>query len=229
MVYRTLKSTALLALLLVAACGGKPPPKDPANTDEGTSEATPTPPAPKKCETLEEKCTATAKTIAKVKSAKLVFTPGETWTYAQGENNSVAQMSADGAVLAFASYTPDKDAKKDAAARDAAFAEIVKTISVTPPKGLKVNWKKPDAPQESNGLKLGIWQVQGAERGKKKGILLVVQGPVSDEHALIGAGFAAEDDEAGMGAISKSIESIKPDDKAVDDKKADDKKADDKK
>lgn len=223
MVYRTLKATALFALFLVAACGGSKPPKDPDDADTAVTEAPPPPPPPK-CESLDEKCKAKADTRALVKSAKLLFTPGEKWVYAQGEAQTIAQVSDEGAAFGLGSYTPDKDAKKDAAARDAAFGEIVKALGVTPPKGLKINWKKPDAPQESNGLKLGIWQVQGAERGKKKGILLVVQGPVADDHSLIGAGFAAEDDEAGMGAISKSIESIKPDEKADGDKKTDDKK-----
>jgi len=229
MVYRTFKAIAPLALLLVAAaCGGtQPGPNDPTDT-AGQETVVKPPPPPPKCEALDEKCAADEKTNAKVKSASILFKPAEKWIYAQGETQTIAQASEEGAVVVFGSYTPDKDAKKDTAARDTALGEVVKTISVTLPKGYKVNWKKPDNTQEVNGVKLNVWTAAGAERAKKKGTLLVLQAPLKDgEPALIGLGFAADDDEAGMTAVSKAIESIKADEKkADDDKKADDKKTD---
>jgi len=228
MVYRTLKATALLAVLPFAvACGGNQP--DPNVGGDGTdqpAEVKPPPPPPK-CESLAEKCAAKKSTVAKVKSAALLFTPGVKWIYAQEETHTIAQVSEDGAALVLGGYTPDKDAKKDAAARDAAFDEVVKALGATPPKSMKINWKKPDAPQDVNGFKLGVWQVLGAERAGKKGILLVLQSNLDEGHALIGAGFAAEDDEAGMTAISESINSIKADPKKGDADKADDDKKDD--
>ncbi len=227
MVYRILKATALLVVLSAAvACGGKTPPKDPVDEAGTTAEVKPPPPPPK-CEALDEKCAAEKKTLAKIKSASLLFTPGEKWIYAQGEDHTIAQVSEDGAALVLSSYTPDKDAKKEAAARDAAFGEVVKALGSTPPKGMKINWKKPDATEEVNAFKFGLWQVPGAERGKKKGILLVVQGPLDDGHSLIGAGFTEETDEAGMTAISDSIKSIKAEAKKSKDGKKDDDAKDD--
>ncbi|MDC0749345.1 hypothetical protein [Polyangium mundeleinium] len=211
MVNRTFKAIASLALLLVAAaCGGNQTEvKDPSNTGGETPEVKPPPPPPK-CESLDEKCAAKKDTTATVKSAKVLFQPAEKWVYAQGESQTIAQASEEGAVVVFGSYTADKDAKKDTAAREAALAELVKTTTVTLPKGYKVNWKKPDNVQEVNGVKLNVWTAAGSERGKKKGTLLVLQAPLKDgEPALLGLGFAADDDEAGMGAVSKAIESIK--------------------
>ncbi|MDI3286023.1 hypothetical protein [Polyangium sp. 15x6] len=210
MVYRTFKAIAPLALLLVAAaCGGNTPEPKPPEGD-GAEKTVETPPPPPKCESLDEKCAAKQGTTATVKSAKVVFQPAEKWTYAQGEAQTIAQASEEGAIVVFGSYTPDKDAKKDAAAREAALAELIKTTTVTLPKGYKVNWKKPDNTQEVNGVKLNVWTAAGSERAKKKGTLLVLQAPLKDgEPALLGLGFAADDDEAGMGAVSKAIESIK--------------------
>lgn len=213
MVYRTFKAIAPLAFLLVAAaCGGnKPDAKDATDTGSEPTEVTPPPPPPK-CESLDEKCASKGdKTIAKVKSADLTFTPAEKWIYAQGEAQTIAQASDEGAVVVFGSYAPDKDAKKDTAARDAALAELIKAAAITLPKGAKINWKqKPDS-QEVNGIKLNVWNLPGAERAKKKGTLLVLQAPLADDKALLALGFAADDDEAGMGAVSKAIESIKAD------------------
>jgi len=229
MVYRTFKAIAPLALLLVAAaCGGNQTDvKEPTDKD-GEPAVVKAPPPPPKCESLDEKCASKGdKTFAKVKGADLVFTPAEKWMYAQGDAQTIAQASEEGAVVVFGAYTPDKDAKKDTAARDAALAELVKAATLTLPKGAKVNWKQKPDNQEVNGIKLNVWNMPGAERAKKKGTLLVLQASLADDKALLALGFAADDDEAGMGAVSKAIESIKADEKkADDDKKADDKKTD---
>lgn len=210
MVYRTFKAIAPLALLVVAAaCGGNKPDTETPD-DANTAQVVDTPPPPPRCESLDEKCAAKKNTVAKVKSAKLTFHPAESWTYAQGDAQTIAQVSEEGAVVVFGSYTPDKDAKKDTAARDEALAEVIKAVNVTPPKGFKVNWKKPENTQTVNGIELNVWTAAGTERAKKKGTLLVLQAPLKDgEPALLGLGFAADDDEAGMGAVSKAIESIK--------------------
>ncbi|MDI1476902.1 hypothetical protein [Polyangium sp. y55x31] len=225
MVYRTFKAIASLALLLVAAaCGGSQTEVKEPEGDTGTP-AVETPPPPPKCESLDEKCASKGdKTVAKVKSADLSFTPAEKWIYAQGEAQTIAQASDEGAVVVFGSYAPDKDAKKDTAARDAALAELIKAAAITLPKGAKINWKQKPDNQEVNGIKLNVWNLPGAERAKKKGTLLVLQAPLADDKALLALGFAADDDEAGMGAVSKAIESIKAG--KADDKKADDKKSD---
>jgi len=230
MIHSILKPIALVAVVFAAAAcgGGQTPPDNPTDVN-GTGTTEPVKPPPPKCEALSENCKAEADTSAKAKSAGVEFKPAKDWIYAQGETSTVAQVSEDGAVIIIGSYTPDKDAKKDVAAREAALTELVKTISVTPPKaGLKVNWKKPlEGPPETNGLKLATFDVAGVERGKKKGTLLVLVAPIADDKALIGAAFADDNDTPGQEALDKTINSIKPDSSAGGDKKPEgDKKTD---
>jgi hypothetical protein len=236
MSYRSFHTSALIALVVLAtACGSKKPPEHPEGEEDTTEETTAeknTPPPPPKCEKLEEKCAAKKDATAEIKNANVAFKPTDGWFYAQGADETIIQAPDDSATFVATSYATDKDAKKDLANREAALASVVKSANATMPKGFKVNWKKPDDNRAPNGLKLELWQVPGAERNKKKGILLVVHGPLPEGRALIGVGFAADGDEKAPEAIMGSIESMKPGkagDKKADDKKADDKKADDKK
>jgi len=215
MVNRILKTTSLLAIVVAAAAcgGGQTKPTTSGDGPETTTGPTATPPpTPPKCESLDEKCAAKPDTLAKVKTASLLFKPGKDWIYAQGETYTIAQFSEDGAAFGLGSYTPDKDAKKDAAARDAGLAEIEKAIGTTPPKD-KINWKSPDDKIDANGFKLNVWTKPGAERGKKKGVLFIVHGPLDVDHTLVGAGFVEETDTDGQKAIDESIKSIIADSK----------------
>lgn len=229
MVHRNLLVTIVLSLALApVACGGKNAPlKDPDSEDVNKPKE---PPPPPKCESLDEKCSAKSDTVGKVKSASLTFTPPEKWTYAQLETYSIMQQSAEpnSAVLVIGSYTPDKDAKKNDAARDASFADLAKAMGASLPKGYKVAWKKPEAPMEANGLKMGTWVAAGSERAglkDKKGSLMIAHAPVDASHNLIAIGFVLDDDTKGQEAIQAVLTSIKPDAAAeAGDKKSEDEK-----
>lgn len=230
MVHRNFLATIVLALALApVACGGnKPKDKTPDEIEaENKIKAQPTPP---KCESLDENCVGKADTVAKVKSAGLAFKPPENWLYAQTESYSIMQQGTDpgAAMLVIGSYAPDKDAKKNDAARDAAFADLLKALGATLPKSYKVAWKKPEAPLDANGLKMGTWLAADVERSglkDKKGNMPIVHAPVDATHNMIAVGFALGDDEKGMEAIQNVLMSIKPDTSASEgDKKPEDDK-----
>jgi hypothetical protein len=196
-----------LTMLAVAAAGcPKPPPPPPPPQAEPEP-----PPPPPKCESLGEKCEAKPDTKAKITSSSLVFTPAAGWFYAMQSSATIAQASETGPGIAMMGYEGDpKDHKKDAAARDAAMAELVKQLGLAPLKR-KVSWKKPDDTKAVGTLKLGLWQLEEAgQRGTKKGPLLVVAGPTGDGNkGVIGIGFVPDDDKSQADvAIMKSIESI---------------------
>lgn len=188
-------------------CGNKPPPPPPPSPS-----AQPEAPPPPKCEDLKEKCSAKGDTKAKIASTSLVFVPTSGWTYAQLSIATIAQTSEDGACFAIMGYDGDaKDAKKDAAARDAALAELAKQLNLGQIKKKPlVNWKKADDNKTTAGdVKVGLWQVEGGTRGAKKGPLLIAAGPIEGGKGVIGLGFVPSDDSSGADqAILKSIESI---------------------
>jgi hypothetical protein len=231
MSYRSLTAASffLAVLFILPACGGAEPPP-PQQPQQPIVEAEPPPPPKlKKCESLDEECKAQASTKAKVKSGALVFKPTEGWVYAQAEEHTLAQSSADGAALVIGTYATEKDPRKDAANRDAAFDALLKSIGVTAPKQ-KVAWKKPQMPKEISGMKLGLWELGEVERGAgKKGPLLVVQGNLPEGRALIAVGFAPADQADSAEKIMASIDTLAPDDsadKAKDDKGSDEKAPD---
>lgn len=197
----------LFALILLAAASTgcpKPPPPPPQPVVEA-------PPPPPKCESLGEKCEAKSDSKAKITSSELQFTPATGWIYAQQSSATIAQSSETGPAIAMMGYEGDpKDLKKDAAARDGAFSELVKQLGLSPLKR-KVNWKKPDDTKTIGTMKIGLWQLEEAGvRGTKKGPLLVVAGPTgSGSKGIIGVGFVPEDDKSQADvAIMKSIESL---------------------
>jgi hypothetical protein len=212
MSYRSQKSAfALLAVLFVAsACGSKPPPKAEEAETATNTETPPAPPPPKKCESLEEKCKADKDTTAKVKTGGIHFKPTEGWSYAQGADNTLAQASDDGAVFIVSTYEHDaKDAKKDAANRDAAFDELVKAASVTPPKA-KIAWKKPQVQDAVGDIKLDFWAGIDSERNKKKGQLLVVHGPLPNGRVMLALAFGPADQAESMDKIKESLSTLAP-------------------
>lgn len=230
MVYRNFLAALFLALALAPlACGGNKPKEKTPDEIEAENKAK-DPPPPPKCESLDEKCSAKSDTMAKVKSAGLQFVPPEKWTYAQADTYSIAQVSGepDSAVLVIGSYAPDKDAKKNDAARDAVFADLTKTIGASLPKGYKVAWKKPEAPLEANGLKMGTWVAAGSERTglkDKKASLMIVHAPIDATHNLVAVGFVLDEDTKGQEALQTALTTIKPDTGAAEgDKKPEDEK-----
>ena len=203
---------ALAAAALVVGCGPKAPPKppEPEVTEPAPELAERTPPAPKKkkCEALDEACKALAGTKARVPHAPFTLEPAAGWTYAQLEAATIAQTSGTGPVLAAVGFDPS-DAKKDVANREAALEVAAKEAGVTLPKK-KIAWKKPEDKNDVHGLKVRLWQVEGATRAEKKGPLLVFDAVSADgKAALVGVGFVPADDGSNADqAIMQSIESI---------------------
>lgn len=208
MLFRPFTPLAFLAAVALAlGCGSKPPPK-PVEPPAASTEAEAKPPPPK-CEKLDEHCDAKADTRAKVAHAELYVTPVAGWVFAQGDAATVAQASDSGPAMAFTGYDEDKDAKKDAAARDAAVAELFKAIGVESKPAKKVPWKSPNSPKAIGDLKLDLWEIPaGYARGAKKGTVVVVAGSIGDGKGTLGVSFAPADDKSADDAIIKSFESL---------------------
>lgn len=194
----------MMLAALAAGCPKPPPvvpPPDPAAE----------PPPPPKCESVSEKCQAKPTTAAKITGVSLAFTPALGWIYAQMSSATIAQASETGPAIAFMGFDGDpKDAKKDAAARDTALGELAKQLGLAPLKR-KVNWKKPDEAKTIGTMKIGLWQLEEAQRGPRKGPLLLVVGATGDgTKELIGVGFVPDTDNTQAdAAIMRSIESLR--------------------
>jgi len=217
-------STVTLALAtLLMACGSAPKPKPtpkpvvaaPKKPKPPDAFDKPTPPpAPPKCESLAEKCTADKTTRARIAEATVVFTPPQGWTYAQESAASVAQTSDDGPALAVAAFTaaPDetKDPKKLDHRRDTLLQALGERLALKMPKA-KVLWKKPDKTLTVGAYPVSLYQLEGAGRLDKKGPLLVFASPLAADVVLIGVGFVSDDDNTDAdGAILAAIQSIGP-------------------
>jgi hypothetical protein len=206
---RALTISALpLCLAFALGCASetpKPPETPPAPVE--TAAPAPPPPPPK-CEALDEKCEAKDGTRATIARAELFFTPPAGWIYAQLSGATVAE-SGD-VTLAISGYDTDaKDAKKDAANRDAAFDDLLKQLGIDNTGKKKVPWKKPDAQHPVGALKLDLWELKGWVRGSKKGPLVVVAGPADNGKGVLFVGFVPDDDKTSADeAILKAIDSI---------------------
>lgn len=189
-----LVSVLALALGLFAGCGAPPkpppekPPADPTTKWETGGEK---PPSPKKCEALDEKCKAAASTKARIAKSGFAIVPVSGWVYAQGENATVAQKDDTGAAMTVTGYdvpSPKEEAKN----RDAALDAAAKEIGVTLPKK-KVNWKKPDDTKDVSGVKINLWEADGAARKDKKGALLIFSASLPEKKGIVGFGFVPDD------------------------------------
>jgi hypothetical protein len=189
-----LVSAIALALGIFAGCGAppKPPPPPPAEPttkwEEGGEKK---PAAPKKCEALDEKCKAASTTKARIAKAGYTIVPVSGWFYAQGENATIAQKDDTGAAMTVAGYdvpTPKDEAKN----RDAALEAAAKEVGVTLPKK-KVNWKKADDTKDVSGVKINLWEADGASRKDKKGALLIFSASLPENKGIVGFGFVPDD------------------------------------
>ena len=204
--------TSILMLIgaaaLTAACSSTPPPETPPIEAPAPEPKEPVPPPPPPCEALSEDCAAEAETRARIAKSELRIRPVKGWKYAQGADATVAQSSEEGAAMAVAEVETGTDAKAEPGKRDEALEALAKQINVTLPKK-KVTWKKPLEEKSVGEMKLGLWQLDGATRGEKKGPLLIFAGPTSEGKVILGIGFVPEDDSSGSdAAILESIESI---------------------
>lgn len=203
---------AAAAAIALGACAKAPPPPAKAPVVEAPP---PAPPPPPPCEALDEACEGDGAKRARVAGTELLLTPPRGWVYAQEPEAFVATASA--AALAAAGYdVPEAGPKKGAAekaatkAREVAFAALAKRLELT--------WKRPPSfpkkPQKTltvAGKEVHLFQFDGATRGGKKGPVLAFQAKLDATHAVVGAGFVAEDDDANADqAILGAVESLAP-------------------
>jgi hypothetical protein len=188
------------SLLLVVGCvaglacgGSKPAGPTTATatpTSTGTATSKPPPPAPK-CEALDEKCASKKATKAKIGGSDFQLTPPEGWVYAQLADGLVAQVDAEGAVMVVRGVTIP-DAKKEE--RDKHVEELAKLVGASLGKK-KINWKaKADITKDLAKSKADFWLLEGAVRGKAKGVVLAMWSGRGDGKALVGLVFVPSDD-----------------------------------
>lgn len=207
---------------LVCACGGKTPPPAPAPAAPSASVvvAKTPPPPPPKCESLDEKCVGVTGKRARIVLSRLSFEPPPGWAFAQEAEQTIATSGA--ARVALAVYdlpANEKDEKAAAKLRDAALAKLLQRLGVTPPAKKAMPWSaKPDKTSDAGGLKISLWQIDGASADKLHGPMVLAHaklaitgaGGVSGVAGVIAVGFVPDDDKASSdGAILTAIDSLR--------------------
>jgi hypothetical protein len=201
-----MKTSALLGFgfittcVLIACAAPKPPPPKPAPPSPAVE-------PPPKCDDLAQGCTVKPGSRAKIGATATVELP-HGWTYAEESTLAVAQSAA----ASIAITTQEiKDAKKETAARDDAFKQLTSKLAITL-SGKNASWpKKPQRTTNVGSLKVALFQLDAAERGGKKGPLLLFTTKLKEGVILVGAGFVPDDDATNAdAAILKCIDSLTP-------------------
>jgi hypothetical protein len=165
-------------------------------------------PPPPKCEKVEEACVAAADTRARIAQIGWQFAPPVSWIYAQGEDLTTATNKS--AVMGVA-VQPVVDVKKERAEREEALKLVTQKLGLTLPKKKTFLSKKPDQKQKVGSLEADLYQVEGAKRDGHTGPLLFFVLKASNDQALVGVGFVADDDTDNADqAIMTAIESLGP-------------------
>lgn len=204
---------ALVAL--VCSCGSKPPPPAPAPAAPSASVVVaPPPPPPPRCESLDEKCVGATGKRARIVLSRLSFEPPPGWAFAQEVDQTIATAGA--ARVALAVYdlpANEKDEKATAKNRDAALVKLLQRLGVTPPAKKAMPWSaKPDKTSDAGGLKITLWQIDGASADKLHGPMVLAHAklPITGVAGVIAVGFVPDDDKAGSdGAILTAIDSLR--------------------
>jgi len=200
----------LLAWSLLIACAGchaaapPPPPEAPPPPPAPVVEA----PPPPKCEKVEDACVAGAETRARIGQIGWQFAPPVSWIYAQGEDLTTATNK--NAVMAVAVHQVG-DVKKERVEREEALRLVTQKLGLTLPKKKTFISRKPDQKQKVGSLEADLYQVEGVKRDGHTGPLLFFVLKASNDQALVGVGFVADDDtENADQAIMTAIESLGP-------------------
>jgi hypothetical protein len=183
---RRLAWPLLLCIGLAGACKNSTP-KPPAPVAEPPQ---PPPPPPKTCDTIEDKCTATADTRAPIQTSGWSLAPPPDWTYAHEADALVAKTEAASIGVIF----HETGAKKKVQAKRAEALDLVtRKLGLTAPKTLV--WPtKPGKLVAVGDLKVALYQFGGFKREDKPGAVLVFTSPLSDTKSLLGVGFVLESD-----------------------------------
>src|SRR5262249_18382051 len=103
--------------------------------------ATP-PPAPKRCEALDEGCAATKETTARIADSGGALTTPDGGTYAKEATVMIATFPTAALAVTVTAQPPEKEKKKAAQERDSGVAVLSKRLEVVMPKH-KIVWQKP--------------------------------------------------------------------------------------
>jgi len=198
----TLPLVAALLCSAVVACSESPPPEVPKG-------APPPPPPLPKCEALAEACLARADTKARLPGLDWTITPPKGWRYAQLADVTVAEQSKDtGAVLAITSFAPPKASWELKKARIDALDALAKSwnVQLAFKNIVDLHLRGPDIPDTLDvaGVKLSIWEQEGAKRGAAPGNVVAVVGSV-DERELVVIAFVPKAGSAAAEADSQSV------------------------
>lgn len=202
----------LLAALLAlpCACGEPPPPEVPK-----VNAPAPVPPPPK-CDSLESACVAKGDSKARLPGLDWTVSPPKGWRYAELADVTVAEKGKDsGPVLAVASFAPPKASWELKKARLDAIEQVAKTrgVQLAFKNVADVHVRRPDVPDTLDiaGVKLSIWEQEGAKRGGVSGNVVVIVGTVDEREVALVAFVPKADSaeaEADSQAVSEAIQSL---------------------
>lgn len=179
------------------------------------AEPPPPPPPPPKCESLEEKCQATADTEVDLSDAALRFAPPAGWLYAREPGVSIAMAPGSTATLALtAAPSGDRAPVLEAVQKLLTRLEIEDVNT----RSLRGRLGKADGELESGAIAIQLWEVDKRRqhgkapqlKGKGQGTLLVAVAKGQDGKVVVGTGFVVMPDTESMASvIMKSIQSLK--------------------
>jgi hypothetical protein len=192
---------------MAAACV-RPPPPPVTHTADVQEPKAPEPKPPPKCEDLAEQCAAAATTRARIGHTGLAFAPPAGWTYAQGDDVTVAR--GPDAAMAFTTYEKGKGPQHLLSLMHAALDRLIAKMGLDPIAKKPFWWQKPTVQTEKVAdLRVSFWQVDGGARGGKRGPLLIFSAPLSDGTTLLGAGYVPSDDKTNADqAILSAVQTI---------------------
>ena len=174
----------------------QPPPPPPKPCPAVAAPETPAPPPPPKCESLDEKCEASADTRLAVGDNEASFVPPPGWLYAREPEQSIVVSPDSKGWLAFAQAS--SDSPKDLLAT---FDHLVGRLAVDKVRTnlLTDRIKRPQHELDGSGIVTKLWEIDkksqfGTEpvREGAAGTLLLVVVPMQQD-ALVGAAFVTAD------------------------------------
>ena len=166
----------------VASCAPPPkPPEEPAKLV--------TAPIEPKCERLSERCRADRDTRASIPSLDWKITPPNGWSYAQDGRVTVAEGNGEaGPMLAVKTFEPPKSPKDLKNIRIDEIEQLAKSWGVTLSQRNIVDYHlRQDAPDSLDvaGVKLSVWEQEGASRRSARGNVVVVVGDVDGRELVL--------------------------------------------
>lgn len=158
---------------------------------------------PPTCEDFADGCLGNRDRRARIARTFATFAPMQDWFYAQGEDATVAQSGNGASWFIATGYdhrSAARDTRQEIAIRESELDRLSRDSKVTLSKK-KVSWKEPDDTKDVAGLRVGLWEVEGASRNGVEGSLLVFTASLSDDDAVLGLAFVPADDSSGAASL----------------------------